>query len=79
MQQSDDDLRRKGMSTLNAEDYVLAPQKVEFKDIGWNVPFMVEDLVNPIRWAVKIDEARFIFIGQNGAHYPEEKMNFYVR
>lgn len=46
----------------------------KFSDIGWNEPFLVQLPEFVKKWAVRLDDSRFTYIGENGAHFPESSM-----
>ncbi len=52
-------------------------KQVNFEDIGWNVPFFVVGKLGTF-WAVRIDDSRFIRIGQSGSYHPSDGAFFYI-
>lgn len=64
------------MSTEAKDDASLV--HIQPKDIGWNVPFLVQISATESHWGVRIDDSKFIYIGQNGAYYFGSDMLFFV-
>lgn len=48
------------------------------KDIGWNVPFLVQFSPTEAHWGVRIDESRFILIGKSGSYHFSSSMLFFI-
>jgi hypothetical protein len=53
-------------------------KKVKFEDIGMNSAFLVQRGEEPARWASKIDDSRFILIGESGSYHPQDTDDFFI-
>ncbi len=52
-------------------------KQVKFEDIGINGTFVVQ-YKTFTKWCSKIDDSRYIHIGENGSHHPEETDEFFI-
>lgn len=56
-------------------------KQVRFQDIGVNTTFVVFHSPNGLdkpMWCSKIDDSRFILIGESGCHHPADTDLFFV-